>query len=133
MVAPVVQNVANSPTNSYPVAVFKLANGAELQAVVVVDISGNPYTSFALATTSAGTNATPTTASSVILASNPLRKGGWVKNIGLVPCYVSFSSTAATTGPTLLNPGDTLNLNYSGDVSAITAVGTTTLEVVELT
>jgi hypothetical protein len=35
------QNVANSPTNSYQVGVFKQSNGTELQAVVCVDSSGN--------------------------------------------------------------------------------------------
>ena len=34
------QNVANSPTNAYPVGVFKQSNGTELQAVVCVDSTG---------------------------------------------------------------------------------------------
>jgi len=36
-----VQNVANSPTNAYPVGIFKTAAGAELQAVVLVNSTGN--------------------------------------------------------------------------------------------
>ena len=37
------QNVANSPTNSYPVGVFKQTNGTELQAIVMVDSTGVEY------------------------------------------------------------------------------------------
>lgn len=37
------QNVANSPTNAYPVGVFKIpGSGVELQGVVTVDTNGNP-------------------------------------------------------------------------------------------
>lgn len=40
------QNVANSPTNSYPVGVFKQSNGTELQAVVLVDSTGEEIAAF---------------------------------------------------------------------------------------
>lgn len=36
-----VQSVSNSPTNAYPVGVFKTTGGTELQAVVLTDTSGN--------------------------------------------------------------------------------------------
>jgi len=41
--ATLTQNVANSPTNSYPVSVFKQTNGGELQAVVLTDSTGAEY------------------------------------------------------------------------------------------
>lgn len=52
-----IQNVANSPTNSYPVHITKLATGAEIQTVAALlpfisnmddDGAGTVYTGYAL-------------------------------------------------------------------------------------
>lgn len=78
-------------------------------------------------------------ASTVVLATNLDRKGGWVKNISDTDIYVSFSTSADTTKPTLLEPGNSLVLGlaggvtYQGPVSAIHAAAglQKQLEVVE--
>ncbi len=77
---------------------------------------------------------TVTTTSQVILAANASRKIGWVRNISDADIYVSLSGTAATTLPHKVKPDASLNLGnssgvYTGAVSAITAVGTKSLEV----
>lgn len=76
--------------------------------------------------------------STIAVAANPDRKGGWVRNLSDVDFYVSFSGTAVMTKPTLLNPGATLSFSgngwlYVGAVSVIHgSTGAKILEVVEM-
>lgn len=91
-------------------------------------------------TTSSATNsstAAPTGVTSVVLAANASRKGGWVKNIDVANVYVAFGATATVLTPTLLEPGASLlfengGVLYTGAVAAITGGGTGSLEIVEL-
>lgn len=74
--------------------------------------------------------------STSVLAANPNRVRAYAKNISDSDIYVSLSGTASLSKPTLVSSGETLQISgaggiYTGPVSAITAVGTKSLEVVE--
>jgi len=145
------QNVANSPTNSYPVGVFKQANGTELQAVVSVDstgveynalnpmpISGSFSASLASASTSSEGRVTAGDSTTLVLAANGSRKGGKVRVSPNSPVSVnvSFSGAASASSP-LYAPGENILLadgavKYTGAVYCYSAAGTGIVEYVEL-
>ncbi len=145
------QNVANSPTNSYPVGVFKQANGTELQAVVGVDSSGNEYNalnplpvagtfsaSLASASTSSEGRVTAAATTTQVLAANASRKGGRIRVSINSPESTNLSfGTNATTNSPLYGPGDIIPLadgavKYIGAVHCFSAGGTGVVEWVEL-
>lgn len=77
--------------------------------------------------------------STPILAANPNRTVGWLKNISAETIYVSLSGEATTSKPTTLRAGESLAIGngtwcYPGEVHAIHADSGNThnLEVVEL-
>lgn len=146
------QKVSNNPLGSFLVAADRISNvdyqivkldiGAEgasspITAANPLPITGSISSSLASATSATETLAAPTAVSSSVLASNSSRKGGWLKNVGDIAVWVSLSATAATSKPSKLDPGEVLQLasgavKYTGEVCAITASGTGSLEVVEL-
>jgi hypothetical protein len=76
------------------------------------------------------------TASATVLASNPSRLGFVIKNDGTQTAYIAFASSASTTAYTeSIDPGAEYvdSTGYTGAVSGITATGTTTVRITELT
>ena len=147
------QNVANSPTNSYPVGVFKQANGTELQAVVLVDSSGNEYDasnplpisgSFSVSLATAATASEDvvtvdnTAGGTLILAANGSRKDGNVR-VSINSSQGVYIARAATADANsrFFGPGDIIPLAsgaciYTGAITAFVAAGTATVEYTEL-
>lgn len=104
------------------------------------DVAGNLLVAQSPVTSGTATQtlAAPTGVVSTVLAANVNRLGGWVRNIGAGNIYVRFGAGATVLLPTLLQPGDSLLFSvggpvYTGIVTAITAGGTESLEVTELT
>jgi len=145
------QNVANSPTNSYPVGIFKQANGTELQAVVSVSSTGVEYdslnplpvsgtfsASLASASTSTEGRVTAGASATVVLAANGARKGGRVMVSINSPeaVNISFGEAASASSP-LYGPGSVISLadgavKYIGAVSCFSAGASGVVEFVEL-
>lgn len=89
---------------------------------------------FALSTTATTTAVTVTTSPTLLLASNLSRKGFIIQNTtGVV--FVKFDSTSSTSlyGYELPRKAILEKDNYSGDVAAVTATGSVTVYVTELT
>jgi len=145
------QNVANSPTNAYPVYTFKLSNGGLVQGVVLSDSNGNEYNasnplpidgSFVVSPVTASsateTNKTITAASTKILDANPSRKAAVIRvPLGADgPVRMALAGSASATSR-LYQPGDVLNLTiggclYTGAVYGIVDSLTVDVEVTEL-
>ncbi len=153
--AEVIQKIANNPLGSFPCAADELEDGTQARVQYVklavgvpgvldpvtslnpIPVTGSFSASIATSATSTESIATVTTSSSVVLAANGTRKGGWVKNVSDVYIFVSLSGTAATNAPNRIGPGEVIQLAtaaviYTGAVSAIVAAATAFLEVVEL-
>lgn len=151
MSTPYNQNVANSPTNAYPVYTFRLANGGRIQGMVVTDSDGNEYNalnplpvagtfsaSLASASTSSEGRVTAAASNTEVLAANGSRKGGRVRVSINSPeaVNISFSDTADANSP-LYGPGDVIPLadgavKYVGAVHCYSAGGAGIVEYVEL-
>ena len=109
---------------------------AVLNALCNISSTGIPVSPIVASAVVTETLATVGVASSVVLAANATRKGGWVKNISNEYIWVSFSATATAVKPTQLAPGVVLpfvnsGVLYTGVVSAICPAGNNSLEVVE--
>lgn len=80
-----------------------------------------------------------TTSSSMAVAANASRKGGYIQNISDTDMYISWGSTATTTTKTKLFSGASMplqitNLVYTGAIYAIHGgTGTKTLVIVQVT
>jgi hypothetical protein len=78
-----------------------------------------------------------TTTSAIVLAANVNRIKFSIWNAGSKPVFLAFAATASATAFTVNLPVNALyesDLNdYTGDVSAITASGTSTVKVTEET
>lgn len=135
------QNVANSPTNSYPVGIFKQTNGTELQAVVLVNSIGAELTTFPISpstsTTATSTNVSANTSSVTLLAANTSRKGATIFNDSTVALYLKLGTSAnPSTSFTVLmvaNAYYEVPFNYIGIISGIWTVSVGYARVVELT
>jgi len=121
------QNVANSPTNSYPVGIFKQPNGTELQAVVLVNSSGVEFTSltpFPVApgyssVTIAGISVDITTGGTGVtaIAANANRKpGAYIENISDTDIEFDYGVTITPGSAAILVAGGTLPLDKNGFV-----------------
>ena len=87
-------------------------------------------------TTGTSSTASVTNANTTVLASNTSRKGATIYNEGTVDCFVKLGSTASLTTYTIKIIVDgyyELPFNYTGIITGITASGTATLRVTELT
>lgn len=107
-----------------------------------VNVKVNPSGALAVeATLSKSDTGTVTTASvtnsnTTVLASNNNRLGATIYNEGTVPCFVKLGSTASATSYTVRMVVDSyyeVPYNYTGIITGITASGTATLRVDELT
>jgi len=90
----------------------------------------------ATATTGTTTTASVTNSNTTVLASNDSRRGATIYNEGSVDCYVKLGSTASATSYTLKMITDgyyEVPFGYTGIITGITASGTATLRVSELT
>lgn len=154
------QNVANSPTNSYPVAKFRTVidgKTLDIQGVTLVDSDGLEYNDsnpFPTSGTFAGTvtvvpltsdTATEdlisvgnTAGGTLILASNPDRKGGVVRVSisAAVSVNIAFGLTADANSR-LYAPGDQIPLTlggviYTGPITGYVNNVDQTVEVTEL-
>ncbi len=78
--------------------------------------------------------ATVTTTSSTVLAANPERSEILIQNVGLNDCWVWFGAAAVVGSAFLIGAGgDTWRGTApTGNVTAITASGTTTLTILEV-
>jgi hypothetical protein len=90
------------------------------------------------ATSGTGTvsTASVTTANTTVLASNGSRKGATIYNEGTVTALVKLGSTASTTSYTIKMAVDgyyEVPFGFTGIITGITASGTATLRVTELT
>lgn len=157
MGVPINQNVANSPTNAYPVYVFKLESGpqqgGEVQGVALVNSDGVEYTalnplpiagsfSASLATAaSASEGVVPvdnTGGGTQILAANGSRKDGEVR-VSINAAQGVFIARAASADGTsrYFGPGDKIALAsgaciYTGPIFAFVPSGTADVEYTEL-
>lgn len=151
MSTPYKQNVANSPTNSYPVFTFKMSDGGLVQGVTLTDSDGNEYdalnplpisgsfsASLASASSSSEGRVTAAASSTAVLAANGSRKGGRVRVAINSPEAVNVSlSAAADANSPLYGPGDVIPLadgavKYVGAVYCYSAGGAGIVEYVEL-
>jgi len=107
-----------------------------------VNVKVNPSGALAVeATLSKPATGTTTTASvtnsnTTVLASNNARLGATIYNEGSVDCYIKLGSTASATSYTLKMVTDgyyEVPFGYTGIITGITASGTATLRVNELT
>ena len=139
-----VQNVANSPTNSYPVGVFKTADGAELQAVVLVDSQGEEYGALnpipvgittILPTLAVSRVSCTSGASTVVLSSNVNRvSGGMVINNTNESFFLQVGAAAVIGEGIPLPPGGIWQVNTKQEIRAIfTNSGSASLDVYEAT
>jgi hypothetical protein len=145
------QNVANSPTNAYPVFTFRLANGGLIQGIVLSDSEGNEYgplnpfpiggtfsASLASASSSSERRVTAAAASTEVLPANGSRKGGRVRVAinSSESVNISLSGAADANSP-LYGPGDIIPLadgavKYVGAVYCYSAGGAGIVEYIEL-
>lgn len=151
------QNVANSPTNSYPVGIFKVdsgqGTGAELQAIVLVDSEGEEYDALnplPIAGSFSASLATAATASedvvtvdntaggTAILAANGSRKDGSVR-VSIKSTQGVYIARAATADADsrYFGPGDIIPLAsgaciYTGPITAFVPTGSALVEFTEL-
>lgn len=85
--------------------------------------------------TSSATSVTVTSSSTPLLAATPARLGFALRNDGAVSMRWAFGATATTASSESLDPGAEYidSTGWVGAVSAITASGSTTARVTELT
>lgn len=76
-----------------------------------------------------------TNTNSVVLATNSNRTWFLIQNTGSVTAYINLGSTATTSNSFMLLPNGTFtgtaDLNFTGNINAITANNTTSLRIVE--
>lgn len=100
--------------------------------IVVATVSSAPVT----ASTSVASNASIGTSVGTILALNAARLGATLYNDSAIACLVKLGAAATTTSFTVSLAGSgyyEVPFNYTGIVTGITASGTATIRVVELT
>ena len=86
--------------------------------------------------TGTASTASVTNSNTTVLASNGSRLGATIYNEGTVPCFVKLGSTASATTYTVKMVVDgyyEVPAGYTGIITGITASGTATLRVTELT
>jgi hypothetical protein len=84
--------------------------------------------------TGTNTQVAPTTSAAIMLKANTGRISALLRNQGTVDIYYGYSASLTTANGVLLQVGDVLLLNsYKGDVYGITASGTGSVGVSELT
>lgn len=143
------QGAPNLPVNAWPVEVenfppSQAVTGAFFQSVQTIDGEveitndvGNPIPVAIVGTsyssTAVVTSISVTTSPTILLASNPLRKGFIVQNQD-TPTFVKLDSTVslALYSYELPRSGVLEKDNYTGPVTAITTLGSTTVMVTEL-
>lgn len=153
MSTPYNQNVANSPTNAYPVYTFRLANGGLIQGIVISDTDGTAYSALnplpvsgtfsaslaSASTSSEGRVTAVSTAGGVeVLAANGSRKGGRIRVSINSPesVNIAFNTSASANSP-LYGPGDIIPLadgavKYVGAIWCFSAGGAGIVEYIEL-
>lgn len=127
------QNVANSPTNSYPVGIFLLDLGggqqAELQAVVLVDSAGNEI-SFSgglpviIAPVSVTTTPTPVavttggTGVTVLIANANRKPGSYIFNVSDTDIEYTYGTSITPGQNAILSPYGYLKLSEGNFVNS---------------
>lgn len=144
----VTQNVSNSPTNSYPVAIFKTTTGAELQAIVLTDSSGTEYntgTPFPITGTFTVSSTLPTLTPSQVTFSSGVSKellaanlsriaGAFVVNNTDESFFLQVGATAVLNQGIFLAPHSIWSVNTKQQIRGIyTNAGTAILDVYEAT
>lgn len=97
-----------------------------------ITVENTPVT----AGTGTASTASVTNTNTTVLASNSSRLGATIYNEGTVPCFVKLGSTASATTYTVKMVVDgyyEVPAGYTGIITGITASGTATMRVTELT
>lgn len=144
------RKVANDLGQPYYVGKFSVSGShnteIDIQAVTLCDSSGNSISSLpvsimptAFSAVSSQSQATVTGSSSVVLAANSSRKGGWIKSMdsNSQDIVITFAATATLILPTRLAPGMVLpfvsnGYLYTGIISGISVSGSQIIEIVEI-
>ena len=120
-------------------SVRDLPPGAHALDVAITDGLGGHVTGFdpskpAVATL---TSVVTSTTSALLLAANAARRGFYLHNVSARALHVAYAATATTAAFTFLVPANSgfegPLQGYTGDISAIHALGTGAAKVTELT